>query len=237
MKKKISIIIPIYNECDSIFKLIDEIYRVLSKKDFEILVVNDGSNDSFLKTFKPVKKGKKLLRCISHKKNIGKSAAMLTGVKNADNDLVCILDGDGQNPPSEILKMLKIWYKQNKKEFLIICGNRIKRQDTLIKRFSSKTANLIREKILKDGCKDSACALKIFRKKDYLRIPYFKNVHRFLPAIFKAFNGNIINIPVIDRKREYGISKFNFHNRFWIGITDLIKVWYLINIKKEKFKC
>ena len=68
MKKKISIIIPIYNECDSIFKLIDEIYRVLSKKDFEILVVNDGSNDSFLKTFKPVKKGKKLLRCISHKK-------------------------------------------------------------------------------------------------------------------------------------------------------------------------
>ena len=119
MKKKISIIIPIYNECDSIFKLIDEIYSVLSKKDFEILVVNEGCNDSFFMTFKTIKKGKKLLRCISHKKNIGKSAAMLTGVKNAENDLVCILDGDGQNPPSEILNKTSRHF--NKKIFIENC--------------------------------------------------------------------------------------------------------------------
>ncbi len=236
MNKNISIIIPIYNERESIFILIDEISKVLKQHKFELIIVNDGSNDSFLNIFKTIEPKMKYLKCISHKYNQGKSAAMLTGVRKASNDLICILDGDGQNPPMEVINMLKIWEKQKQKEFLIICGNRLKRRDTLLKRYSSRFANLIRKNILKDNCNDTACALKMFRKQDYLKIPYFQNVHRFLPALFNAFDGNVINTPVNDRPRKHGRSKFNFNNRFWIGIIDLIKVWHLIKFKKERFK-
>lgn len=237
MKKKISIVIPIYNESESIFKLIDEIILVLRGLTFEILIVNDGSSDSFEKLFKQIKKKKVSIKCIKHKKNLGKSKAMLTGIIHAHYDLICIMDGDGQNPPVEVKKMLKIWDEQINKKFLIVCGNRKNRKDTLIKRYSSRIANAVRKRILKDGCNDTACALKMFRKRDYIKIPYFKNVHRFLPALFNAFNGNVINIPINDRKRKYGTSKFNFNNRFWVGIIDLFRVWYLVKFKKENFKC
>ena len=120
------------------------------------------------------------------------------------------------------------------KEFALICGNRTNRQDTIVKRVSSKIANKVRKKLLNDDCDDTACALKVFAKEDFLQIEYFVNMHRFLPALFKLNGGKIFNVPIDDRKRVKGISKYTFNNRFWIGILDLITVWIMILKRRKK---
>ncbi len=233
--KKFTIIIPIFNEVDSIFDLLDEINEEFSGYSHEILLVDDGSTDGFQEKFKF---SNTEARLIVHKKNLGKCRAMETGVKNAKNSIICVMDGDGQNAPTEARKLLNIWINipNNKNSFALVCGNRVKRKDTFLKKISSRVANNIRMMILKDECNDTACALKVFSKFDYLKIPYIRNMHRFLPALFKMNKGKIFNVPVLDRKRFAGVSKFNFNNRFWIGIVDLIKIWALINKKKERRK-
>ena len=161
---------------------------------------------------------------------------MLTGVKNAKKKNICIIDGDGQNPPYEAKKLMNFWMNIDKKEkkFALVCGNRIKRQDSISKKISSKVANKIRKFMLDDDCNDTACALKVFAKEDYLKLKYFRNMHRFLPALFKINSGKIFNVPVDDRKRANGISKYSFHNRFWIGILDLINVWLMVLKRRKK---
>ncbi len=230
--KNFSIIIPIYNESESIFELIEEINIEFTKNCPEIVIVNDGSNDDFNEKINSSKYKKISIK--NHPKNYGKCMAMLTGISAAKNDLICIMDGDGQNPPYEVKKLIRFWdsLPKNEKKKIIICGNRSKRQDTLTKRISSKIANKVRKFFLDDNCNDTACALKVFLRNDYLKIKYFRNMHRFLPALFKMNNCKIYNVQVDDRPRNAGISKYSFNNRFWIGIIDLIKVWILI--KKEK---
>ena len=230
--KKLTIIIPIFNESESIFKLIDEIKYEFRNNIPQILIVDDGSDDGFHTKVKEI--NLKNIIIVYHEKNLGKCKAMYTGIQKSPNELICIIDGDGQNPPYEIKNLVEFWRKLptvKKKKFLI-CGNRKKRQDTFIKKLSSKIANKVRKYILKDDCNDTACALKLFNRSDYLKIKYFKNMHRFLPALFKIRNCQIFNVLVDDRARKAGVSKYAFNNRFWIGIIDLIKVWILI--KKEK---
>ena len=232
--RNFTIIIPIYNEIDSIFNLVDEILAEFKSSLPEIIIVDDGSTDNFknkIKTFK-----KKPFTVFYHKKNMGKCKAMLTGVKKAKNPFICILDGDGQNPPYEAKKLMIFWGNLSKldKEFALICGNRTNRQDTIVKRVSSKIANKVRKKLLNDDCDDTACALKVFAKEDFLQIEYFVNMHRFLPALFKLNCGKIFNVPIDDRKRVKGISKYTFNNRFWIGIFDLITVWIMILKRRKK---
>ena len=232
MNQKFTIIIPIYNENESIFKLIKEINLELKNQNPEIIIIDDGSTDDFSKNFSNLTFSKNI-SVHRHKKNLGKCSAMLTGIKKAKNQLIACIDGDGQNPPSEIKKLIRSWYnrKNLSTEFLLICGERIKRKDNFLKKISSKFANKLRKFLLNDQCNDTACALKVFNRKDYLSIDYFKNMHRFLPALFIKKKGKVINVPVKDRPRLSGKSKFNFHNRFWIGIIDLLKVWILINKK------
>ena len=159
---RFTIIIPIFNETESIFKLIDEIFREFKKITPEILIIDDGSTDDFQKKLES-KKLKKI-KVYKHKLNLGKCKAMNTGVQKATNNLVCIIDGDGQNPPYEIKNLVKKWKKipESKKQFAIVCGNRRNRADTRIKKISSKVANKIRRFILNDDCNDTACALKVF---------------------------------------------------------------------------
>ena len=233
--QKFSIIIPIFNEEDSISILLNELYSEFKNRNIEILIIDDGSTDNFKDKLMSTPKN---LKIISHNQNLGKCRAMLTGIKKAKGKLIGVIDGDGQNPPRELKKLLNFWenISQKNKQFFLVCGNRKIRQDTLIKKISSKIANYIRRMILRDECNDTACALKVFRKIDYLNIPYFKNMHRFLPSLFKTRGGKIFNIQVNDRLRFGGLSKYNFNNRFWVGIRDLIKVWYLINFSKRRKK-
>ena len=227
-----SIIIPIFNESECIFMLIDEIQKEFGLQKPEIVIVNDGSNDDFRKNENLLTMKK--INVFHHSQNLGKSKAMETGIRKSKNDLICVMDGDGQNPPYEIKKFIDMWKKLSKtdKIFGLICGNRIHRKDTLLKKFSSLIANKLRKLLLNDDCDDTACAFKLFRRQDYLKIKYFKNMHRFLPALFKMHGGKIFNIMVNDRKRFGGKSKFNFNNRFWIGIIDLAKVWILIHKRR-----
>ncbi|MEE2695265.1 MAG: glycosyltransferase [Pseudomonadota bacterium] len=230
--KKFTIIIPIYNESESIFKLINELIKEFKNNLPEILVINDGSTDDFIPKKKKIRE--KEVSVLTHTRNLGKCKAILTGVLEAKNNTICVIDGDGQNPPYEIKNLIKFWDRLPipKKKFGLVCGNRIKRQDTILKKVSSKIANRIRRFILDDDCNDTACALKVFFKSDYVKIQYFKNMHRFLPALFKMNGGIIYNIPVDDRPRNAGVSKYSFNNRFWVGITDLIKVWFLKKRRK-----
>jgi len=227
-----SIIIPIFNESECIFMLVDEIQKEFGLQKPEIVIVDDGSNDDFRK--KENLLSQKKINVFYHSQNLGKSKAMETGIRKSKNDLICVMDGDGQNPPYEIKKFIDMWKKLSKtdKIFGLICGNRIHRKDTLLKKFSSLIANKLRKLLLNDDCDDTACAFKLFRRQDYLKIKYFKNMHRFLPALFKMHGGKIFNIMVNDRKRFGGKSKFNFNNRFWIGIIDLAKVWILIHKRR-----
>lgn len=227
-----SIIIPIFNESECIFMLVDEIQKEFGLQKPEIVIVDDGSNDDFRK--KENLLTQKKINVFYHSQNLGKSKAMETGIRKSKNDLICVMDGDGQNPPYEIKKFIDMWKKLSKKNkiFGLICGNRIHRKDTLLKKFSSLIANKLRKLLLNDDCDDTACAFKLFRRQDYLKIKYFKNMHRFLPALFKMHGGKIFNIMVNDRKRFGGKSKFNFNNRFWIGIIDLAKVWILIHKRR-----
>ena len=227
-----SIIIPIFNESECVFMLVDEIQKEFGLQKPEIVIVDDGSNDDFRK--KENLLTQKKINVFYHSQNLGKSKAMETGIRKSKNDLICVMDGDGQNPPYEIKKFIGMWKKLSKtdKIFGLICGNRIHRKDTLLKKFSSLIANKLRKLLLNDDCDDTACAFKLFRRQDYLKIKYFKNMHRFLPALFKMHGGKIFNIMVNDRKRFGGKSKFNFNNRFWIGIIDLEKVWILIHKRR-----
>ncbi len=233
MDPKFSLIIPIYNEVDAIFPLIIEIEKEFSKEKPEIIIIDDGSTDSFNIQFKKIVKNRNI-KVFRHTKNLGKCMAMLTGVKKAKKNLIAVMDGDGQNPPSEVKKLIIEWHKTSEysNRPLLICGHRINRKDTLMKRVSSKIANKLRKKLLMDDCYDTACALKVFEKSEYLKLPYFRNMHRYIPALFKMIDGKIINYPVIDRPRLVGKSKFNFNNRFWVGIIDLIKVKLLIKRRK-----
>lgn len=230
--KKFTIIIPIFNESESIFKLIKEIKLEFKNRMPEIIIVDDGSTDDFSKRKNEIVQ--KNIRILKHSSNFGKCKAMLTGILEASNELICIIDGDGQNPPYEIKNLISFWKKldKSKKQKFLICGNRKKRKDKFSKRISSKIANGIRKFILNDDCNDTACALKVFMRSEFLKINYFKNMHRFLPALFKINNCEIFNVLVDDRPRTSGVSKYSFHNRFWIGIIDLINVW--IFLKKEK---
>ena len=227
-----SIIIPIFNESECVFMLVDEIQKEFGLQKPEIVIVDDGSNDDFRK--KENLLSQKKINVFYHSQNLGKSKAMETGIRKSKNDLICVMDGDGQNPPYEIKKFIDMWKKLSKtdKIFGLICGNRIHRKDTLLKKFSSLIANKLRKLLLNDDCDDTACAFKLFRRQDYLKIKYFENMHRFLPALFKMHGGKIFNIMVNDRKRFGGKSKFNFNNRFWIGIIDLAKVWILIHKRR-----
>ena len=211
--KNFTIIIPIFNESDSIFELVEELTKEFKKLKPQLIIVNDGSTDDFLK--KKDKIRYKPFKLISHTNNYGKCKAM--------------------NPPYEAKKLMKYWnnLSEKQKKFGLICGNRVNRQDTTIKKISSIIANKVRRFILKDDCNDTACALKVFSKNDYLKLDYFLNMHRFLPALFKMNSGEIYNVPVADRKRERGVSKYSFNNRFWIGVSDLIKVRLMI-LKRRK---
>ena len=229
--KNFSIIIPIYNETKSIFELISEIENEFKPNVPEILVIDDGSTDSFKKKVKKVQK--RFLSVFSHKTNLGKCKAMQTGIIKAKNNLICIMDGDGQNPPYEVKNLIKFTNKLKLKNKFLVCGNRKEKQDSVHKKISSRIANKIRKFVLNDDCNDTACALKVFDRKDYTKIEYFKNMHRYLPALFKMNNCKIYNVMVDDRMRTYGYSKYTFNNRFWIGIIDLVKVWILTK-KGEK---
>jgi len=225
----LSVVVPVHNEVENIEPLIAEIMATLEGVErYEIIYINDCSRDSTLERLTSLDQKFKVLRVLTHQKRSGQSAAIRTGVKAARGDLIATLDGDGQNDPEDIPKLLKAYREQAVADArILIAGFRARRQDSFIKRLSSKIANGIRSSLLGDATPDTGCGLKIFRREDFLDLPGFDHMHRFLPALMIRNGGQVISVEVSHRPRERGKSKYGTLDRLWVGITDLIGVMWL----------
>ncbi len=225
----LSVVVPVHNEVENIEPLIAEIMATLEGVErYEIIYINDCSRDSTLERLTSLDQKFKVLRVLTHQKRSGQSAAIRTGVKAARGDLIATLDGDGQNDPEDIPKLLKAYREQAVADArILIAGFRARRQDSFIKRLSSKIANGIRSSLLGDATPDTGCGLKIFRREDFLDLPGFDHMHRFLPALMIRNGGQVISVEVSHRPREHGKSKYGTLDRLWVGIMDLIGVLWL----------
>lgn len=222
--QEISVVVPVKNEQDNVASLIAEIDAALSKVKHEIIYVNDGSTDATLSTLKQLQKKYKQLRVISHQQSCGQSTAVRTGVKFARYDWVATLDGDGQNNPADIPKLIDAVSEGVE----LVGGNRrLSRRDTFIKRISSVIANTVRSAMLRDDTPDTGCGLKLFQREAFLDLPYFDHMHRFLPALIKRRGGKIVSVHVHHRNREHGKSNYGTIDRLIVGIVDLFGVAWL----------
>ncbi len=223
----LSVVIAVYNEVENITILLDEIEKSLDKSLFEAVVVDDGSTDGTYECLMNHKAKMPNLVVIRHRKNSGQSAAIISGVEAANYDWIATLDGDGQNDPADIPRLFEI--ATAAKKSVLIAGSRAKnRNDSFVKKWSSKIANAVRGWMLKDDCPDTGCGLKIFERRVFLQLPLFNHVHRFLPALFKRSGSEVVIAAVNHRPRLRGESKYGVWNRLWVGIVDIIGVMWLI---------
>ena len=232
---EISVVIPALNEADSIRDLVERIDLALCDFTIEIIVVDDGSTDGTSDQLVP---GKSHWIVLRHDRPGGQSAAVHSGVLAATGGLIVTLDGDGQNPPEEITKLLAVWSEQRSDPKLgMIAGQRIGRSDTLSKRWASRAANAIRGNLLQDGTRDTGCGLKAIRRDVFLALPYFNHMHRFLPALVIRDGYRVAHVDVLHAARIAGVSKYSNFQRALVGLVDLIGVsWLIRRRKKVSFK-
>jgi glycosyltransferase involved in cell wall biosynthesis len=230
---KISVVIPCRNEEANLALLLDEAEQALAGRSFEIVVVDDGSTDGTrgMVTDRMRKAGSPV-RLVAHDRSAGQSAAVRSGVLAASGDVVATMDGDGQNDPAYIPKLIDALLAAGPATG-IVAGQRLKRTDTRLKRLSSRFANGLRESVLHDGTRDSGCGLKAFPRELGLALPYFDALHRFLPALVRREGFVVGYVEVVDRPRRYGRSKYGMWVRLWVGVLDLCGVWWLIRRRKR----
>lgn len=232
---QVSIVIPAHNEVDNIVTLLEEIRDALkTAKAYEIIVVDDGSNDQTGQVLADSIRKMDMLRVIQHETSCGQSTAVYSGVKAAKYPIIATLDGDGQNDPSDIPRLYDLLMQQVKTnpQLWMVAGWRNKRHDSAWKLFSSKVANTVRSGLLGDNTPDTGCGLKVFFRDRFLELPYFDHMHRFLPALIIRAGGQVISEPVGHRARIKGYSKYGTLDRLWAGITDLVGVIWLIKRAK-----
>jgi dolichol-phosphate mannosyltransferase len=169
-----------------------------------------------------------MLRTIRHRASCGQSRAVTTGVNAARYEWIATLDGDGQNDPADIPALLaRLADPAQPANLELLAGWRARRSDTFLRRLSSKVANGVRSRMLKDNTPDTGCGLKVFARETFLQLPNFDHMHRFLPALVMRNGGAVVSVPVHHRARERGTSKYGVHNRLWVGIVDLFGVAWL----------
>ncbi len=226
----VSVVIAVYNEIDNIEILIAEIEKSLAAvTHFEIIAVDDNSQDGSRQRLMQLAQQKPHLRLIKHVRNFGQSIAIVSGARAARYPWVLTLDGDGQNDPADFIKLFAALKNVDLSQPVLVTGVRVQRNDNWVRRQSSKVANRVRDSLLHDDCPDSACGLKLFQKAVFLQLPHFNHLHRFLPALYKRINGLIINVPVNHRPRLRGQSKYGTLSRLWVGIFDILGVMWLIH--------
>jgi glycosyltransferase involved in cell wall biosynthesis len=228
---ELSIICPAHNEAGNIGALAREVVQVLDGRSYELIFVDDASRDETraeLASARAESGGH--IRIISHRQRAGKSRAIRSGVDAARAPLVATIDGDGQNDPADIPRLLTQFTRPGAPANLgMIAGERRQRQDTQSKRLASRMANAIRGGLLKDGSKDVACGLKLFRKDAFLRMPYFDQMHRYYPALIQREGFAVEYLPVNDRLRQHGRSKYSNIGRIADGLSDLPGVLWLMS--------
>ena len=218
--KSISIVVPVYNEEENVVKLHEEIKNVCERENYnyEIIFVDDGSTDkSYERAIDLIP-----LKYIKFRKNFGQTAAMDAGIKASKNDYIITMDGDRQNDPEDIPKLIE---HLNKNELDIVSGWRKNRKDTFFKKFTSRGANFLRSIIVKDNIHDSGCSLKIYKRECFEGINLYGEMHRFIPALLQAKGFKVGEIVVNHRARAAGVTKYNWKRTFK-GFDDMISVWF-----------
>ncbi len=225
---ELSVVVPVYNEQDNIVPLLQEIGDCLRDEiDYEVVVVDDCSDDRTAVNVDAYRAGDTAVRLVGHAARYGQSMALFTGVKCARGRWIATLDGDGQNAPEDIPKLLRVVTSDASANLKLVCGHRKRRRDNWVKRVSSRIANAVRSRWLGDDTPDTGCGLKLLERETFLSLPFFDHMHRFLPALVKRAGGDIVSVEVSHRARMHGKSKYGVHNRLWAGIIDLFGVMWL----------
>lgn len=225
----ISVVVPVHNEAPNLAPLITAISTALAGFAHEIVYVDDGSSDETQQILAGIARTVPALVRIRHKKGVGQSGAVITGVKQARGLYVATLDGDGQNDPADIPAMLEAMRNAEATGPLpvLIAGHRVNRQDSNAKRYGSRLANKVRAWALKDATPDTGCGLKLFRRQAFLELPHFNHIHRFLPALFIRSGGQVVSVQVRHHARAHGASHYNNWQRLKVGLVDLAGVAWL----------
>jgi dolichol-phosphate mannosyltransferase len=229
---QLSVVVPVFNEQDNIAPLVHEILAALRGLIvFEIIYIDDCSKDASRDVLKQLQLVTPELRTFGHTQQSGQSTAIRSGIKLARGEWIATLDGDGQNDPADIPKLIAARDAADA-SVKLFAGWRVERKDTGSKRWASKAANAIRSRLLKDETPDTGCGIKLFERALFLELPYFDHMHRYLPALVKRAGYQSVSVPVNHRERSTGASKYNNLGRAWVGISDLRGVGWLIKRSK-----
>ena len=225
---ELSVVIPIHNEYGNIAPLLEEVVAALQGRvGFEIVCVDDASEDSSLEVLRAMSRRHPQLRVLGHAKRAGQSVAIRNGVRAARAPWIATLDGDGQNDPADLPKLLDELALADERVKLI-GGWRTLRRDRWSKRVASRLANTVRGRLLRDATPDTGCGIKLFEREAFLDLPYFDHVHRYLPALMQRAGWRTLSTPVNHRERRSGNSNYNNLGRLWVGLSDLCGVAWLI---------
>jgi len=223
----ISVVVPLYNEEENVPLLQAELTRALTGLDYEIVFVDDGSTDRTADRIAPGPR----IQLVHFSANAGQSAALYAGLKNARGATAVLIDGDLQNDPADIPKLLS----EIERGADLVCGYRAQRKDTFVKRVSSRVANFVRSRFTKDGVRDTGCTLKAMRRECISALIPFKGMHRFIPALVKGAGYRLVEIPVNHRARKFGQSKYGLGNRALRATIDMFGVRWLLS-RQLKYK-
>lgn len=229
---QISVVIPCRNEAANLPELLAEIGDVLAGRGFEAIVVDDGSTDETATVLRRLMGENGWLRAIRAGTGAGQSAAIETGLLAARGEIVVTIDGDGQNDPAYIPRIVDALVAAGP-QTAMCAGQRLKRTDTGAKQIASRLANRLRQSMLRDGARDAGCGLKAIRRETFLRLPYFNGWHRYMAALVKRQGKDVIFVDVVDRNRRHGTSKYGIIDRALAGALDLIGVWWLVRRRKR----
>jgi len=227
---RVTVVIPALNEAGNIGRLVDETYAsVPSQRLAELIVVDDASEDATPNEIKSLIDSGSYpgLRYLRHDQRSGQSAALRSGILAATSPIIATMDGDGQNDPRDIARLLELLAAPGTDGPALVGGVRTERKATGSKRWASRAANWIRDKVLKDDCPDTGCGIKVYWREAFLRLPFFTSMHRYLPALFQTYGHQVAYASVNDRPRLAGVSKYNNLNRALVGLYDLFGVTWL----------
>jgi glycosyltransferase involved in cell wall biosynthesis len=218
---EVSVVVPLYNEEQSVAMLQRELADALTGLDYEIIFVDDGSQDETVARIAPNPR----TRVLHFEKNAGQSAAIFAGLQAVRSEVAVLIDGDLQNDPADIPRLLA----EISRGADLVCGYRARRKDTLLKRITSRVANFVRSRFTRDGVRDTGCTLKAMRRDCIGALVPFKGMHRFIPALVKGAGYRLVEIPVNHRPRRFGQSKYGLGNRALRATIDMFGVRWLLS--------
>jgi len=223
----LTIVVPIYNEEECLPEVLTELRDALDAGQvgtWEVVAVDDGSRDRSAEIIARLAGEDPRFRLLRFVKNCGQTAAFDAGFRAARGARVGMMDGDGQNDPRDFPRLLRAMREQGTD---MMCGVRARRQDSLVRKISSKIANGVRNWATGETVTDVGCSIRVFKRECLERLKLFEGMHRFFPTLVKMEGYTIGEIPVNHRPRTRGTSKYGIGNRLGKGLKDLFAVRWM----------